>query len=233
MSNHLAKPLFIALLIGISTSVFAQNVGINTTGAAPSANAILDLNTGNSNNLGLIIPNVTLGASLSTFTPPIAHAATAGDKGMMVYNSSSANQPVGYYCWSGTSWTASGGGNLAFTAKDSSLQSTTSSTYQNAVTLTVSPGTYIITFSAELANNHYVDEDPPKGTWYKFTDGTHIFGNSVITSGDNAGFYIPVSLTTTMTFTSSSTLYLQYMEFANNTYLAYIKNAVIVAIKIS
>ena len=94
--------------IGFFNKANSQNVGINTTGATPSANAILDLNTGNSNNMGLIIPNVSL-TSLSTFSPPIKSAATAGDKGMMVYNTNAAvGSGVGYYYWSGTAWVGSG-----------------------------------------------------------------------------------------------------------------------------
>ena len=92
-----------------SASLFSQNVGINATGAAPSVNAILDLNTGNLNNTGVIIPNVTLGASLATFNPPIANAATAGDVGMMVYNIGGV-QAAGYYYWNGITWVNVGGG---------------------------------------------------------------------------------------------------------------------------
>lgn len=95
--------IFIILLfINSSLKLVAQNVGINTTAANPSPNAILDLNSGNSNNLGLIIPNVSLTA-LNIFNPPIANAATAGDVGMIVYNTNvSVGSGVGYYCWEGT-----------------------------------------------------------------------------------------------------------------------------------
>src|SRR5579872_3923935 len=105
---YLRASIFVLSLLLASPS-FSQNVGINTTGAAPSVNAILDLNTGNLNNTGVIIPNVTLGASLATFNPPIANAATAGDVGMMVYNVG-GTQAAGYYYWSGTTWVNVGGG---------------------------------------------------------------------------------------------------------------------------
>ena len=87
-------------------------MGINTSGSVPSSNAILDLNTGNAGNRGVLIPNVTLGASLSTFTPPMANAPNAGDKGMIVYNSVATNQPVGYYYWNGAAWVEVGSGSL-------------------------------------------------------------------------------------------------------------------------
>src|SRR5690242_8985659 len=97
--TYLKTGLFV-FFAGISTMLFSQNVGINTTGATPSTNAILDLNTGNANNVGVIIPSVTLGAALTTFSPPITGAATAADVGMMVYNSG-GTQAVGYYYWNG------------------------------------------------------------------------------------------------------------------------------------
>ena len=87
----------------MASGVFAQNVGINTTGATPSRNAILDLNTGNAYDMGLLIPHVTLGASLATFSPPIINAATTMDTGLMVYNMN-GSQPIGYYYWSGSTW---------------------------------------------------------------------------------------------------------------------------------
>ncbi len=102
------------LLTGITvlSTIFvakSQNVGINTTGSLPSVNSILDLNTGNANNLGLIIPNVSLSA-LGTFNPPIANPSTAGDVGMMVYNTNAAvGSGIGYYYWDGATWVSVGG----------------------------------------------------------------------------------------------------------------------------
>ena len=118
MKNIITKKILFPLFLLISALVNAQNIGINVTGTNPSINAILDLNTGNSNNYGLIIPNVTLGASLATFNPPIANAPTVGDKGMMVYNSVATNQPIGYYYWNGAAWVSVGGGGGAYTANN-------------------------------------------------------------------------------------------------------------------
>ncbi len=105
-----AKVLTLIILFGtgFAYSAMSQNAGINTTGAVPSINAILDLNTGNSYNMGLIIPHVTLGASLSTFSPPIKNATTVKDTGLMVYNMNGA-QPAGYYCWNGSAWVSVSG----------------------------------------------------------------------------------------------------------------------------
>lgn len=109
MKKNLRRNIFLFLLVSLSAILKAQNVGINISGALPSINSILDLNTGNANNLGLLIPNVTLGVSLATFNPPIANAPTAGDKGMMVYNSVATNQPIGYYYWNGATWVSVSG----------------------------------------------------------------------------------------------------------------------------
>jgi hypothetical protein len=97
----LLSVFFIILCNGI---LHSQNVGINTTGATPSANAILDLNTGNSNNMGVIIPNVQLTGALTTFNPPMAHAATTMDSGLIVYNTDPTINPIGIYYWSGNAW---------------------------------------------------------------------------------------------------------------------------------
>ncbi len=95
--------LVLASLIMGSTVSYAQNIGINTTGATPGINSILDLNTGNQYKLGLTIPHVELGVSLTTFSPPIANPATVNDTGMVVYNMAGP-QPVGVYYWNGITW---------------------------------------------------------------------------------------------------------------------------------
>jgi len=104
MRKNCFREILLLSLLPSATLLNAQNVGINTTGAIPSVNAILDLNTGNAQNLGLLIPRVVLGSSLTTFSPPLANAPTGLDSGMMVYNWQATNQPIGYYCWNGTNW---------------------------------------------------------------------------------------------------------------------------------
>lgn len=90
----------------ISTQIFGQNVGINSTGAAPSAWAMLDVAH---TTKGLLIPRVALLA--------INNASPIG-LGMpvstMVYNTATAgafpnNIIPGYYYWNGTKWVAFGG----------------------------------------------------------------------------------------------------------------------------
>ena len=75
----------------------AQNVSINTTGAAPNASAGLDIDF---TNKGLLIPRVAL--TITTSNAPIgAGIATS----LMVYNTATVNDVIpGYYYWDGTKW---------------------------------------------------------------------------------------------------------------------------------
>ncbi len=94
--------LLFALLCQIS---YAQNVGINSTGATPDASAILDVA---STSKGLLIPQVALTAT--NVAAPITSPATS----LLIYNTATVGGGFavspGYYYWSG-SWTrlASGG----------------------------------------------------------------------------------------------------------------------------
>jgi hypothetical protein len=88
-------------LIGILTQidfVFSQNVGINTTGAAPHASAMLDVDA---TNRGLLIPRVSL--TDVTVASPVTSPAT----GLLVYNTNAAvtgGNGTGFYYWTGTQW---------------------------------------------------------------------------------------------------------------------------------
>ncbi|HXD91718.1 MAG TPA: tail fiber domain-containing protein [Bacteroidia bacterium] len=68
------KLLNIFILIALSITIQAQNVGINNTGATPNATALLDLNTGNNfaspKGMGLLIPNVSLISTTDIITVP-------------------------------------------------------------------------------------------------------------------------------------------------------------------
>lgn len=88
--------LVISISFGIITN--AQNVGINATGAAPNADAILDIA---STNKGLLIPRVSIGNV--ALAAPIAAPTTS----LLVYNTNAAitgGTGVGYYYWDGTQW---------------------------------------------------------------------------------------------------------------------------------
>lgn len=73
----------------------AQNIGVNATGAAPDAGAMLDVS---STNKGLLIPRVNI-TNLATIAP-ITGSATVS---MLVYNTN-ATTGQGYYYWNGATW---------------------------------------------------------------------------------------------------------------------------------
>jgi len=97
--NSIKLSLACATMI-LSTSVFAQNVAINTTGLVANTSAMLDISSTNS---GLLIPRVALTAT--NLAGPIAGPATS----LMVYNTATASAGItavapGYYYWDGAQW---------------------------------------------------------------------------------------------------------------------------------
>lgn len=95
------KQLTLLVSTLLSAQLFAQNVGINATGAAPNASAALDVDMANK---GILIPRVAL-TSTATYAPVTGAATTS----LMVYNTATAgvfptNVTPGYYYWNGTAW---------------------------------------------------------------------------------------------------------------------------------
>ncbi len=96
------KQFKLLLITGLllSTQILAQNVGINATGAAPDASAMLDIVSANR---GLLIPRVALTATNAA--GPIAAPTTS----LLVYNTATAGAGLtavtpGYYYWDGAAW---------------------------------------------------------------------------------------------------------------------------------
>jgi hypothetical protein len=82
------------------SKTYAQNVGINSSGATPDATAGLDIDFSNK---GLLIPRVALTATNAA--GPITTPTTS----LLVYNTATAgsapnNVTPGYYFWTGTAW---------------------------------------------------------------------------------------------------------------------------------
>ena len=93
------KILLILIVVCPLSGIYAQNVGINTTGAAPNSSAILDLS--NTANMGFLPPSVALTATNA------AAPTTLPATGLIVYNTATAgvapnNVVVGYYYNAGT-----------------------------------------------------------------------------------------------------------------------------------
>jgi hypothetical protein len=95
MNRILQNFVFLSLLLSGSVSLIAQNVGINSTGAAPNGDAILDVS---STNKGLLIPRVSI--PNLTLIGPITGGSTTS---LLVYNTNVATG-IGYYYWDGNDW---------------------------------------------------------------------------------------------------------------------------------
>ena len=106
-------------------TLYAQNIGVNSTGTTPNASSILDLNTGNTftspNGKGLLPPNIALTSITDVVT------VTSPAVSLLVYNTATAGTGItavapGYYYYNGSKWVALGGadwqtsGNLGTTA---------------------------------------------------------------------------------------------------------------------
>lgn len=87
--------LLLGLVLLASSVSFSQNVGINTTGAAPDAGAGLDINF---NNKGVLVPRVNI-INLNTIAPITGSATTS----LLVYNTN-AGTGLGYHYWDGARW---------------------------------------------------------------------------------------------------------------------------------
>lgn len=94
-----------------TSSIFAQNVGINASGVVPDASAMLDVDVsalGASAKKGVLFPRVALTSVLDITTIP--SPATS----LYVYNTATAgtspnNVVPGFYYWNGTKWIAMSG----------------------------------------------------------------------------------------------------------------------------
>ena len=97
LSIIVISSIFINTNFFLPQQIIAQNVGINSTGAAPNTSAMLDVS---STNTGVLIPRVPL--TQTTSNAPIgAGVATS----LLVYNTATINDVTpGYYYWDGGKW---------------------------------------------------------------------------------------------------------------------------------
>ncbi len=86
---NISKTLFLVSLLFLSSISVSQNVGINTTGAAPHASSMLDIVSTSS---GLLIPRMT-----ATDKGNIALPAT----GLLIYQTDGV---AGFYYYTGAAW---------------------------------------------------------------------------------------------------------------------------------
>lgn len=89
--KKLSLAIFTILLLSIEGQLFAQNVGINSTGASGDGSAVLDLNSSPENDKGFLIPRLTT-AQRDGITSPA--------EGLQIYNLDCHN--INYY--NGSVW---------------------------------------------------------------------------------------------------------------------------------
>ena len=98
--------MFISTLLwrAAGDEVYAQGVGINTTGNNPSSYTLLDVDAGSDNNKGVLIPRIAL-SNVNTLAPI---TGTTGDVvSLLVYNTNASvtgGNGAGYYYWDGSRW---------------------------------------------------------------------------------------------------------------------------------
>ncbi len=111
--------IFVLFLWGV-TGGYAQNIGINSTGAAPNISALLDIDAAPGNNKGLLIPRISLLSTLDVTTIPTP--ATS----LLVYNNNVAmvGGALGYWYWDGVQWIQLGGTNWKLSGNSGIVDST-------------------------------------------------------------------------------------------------------------
>jgi trimeric autotransporter adhesin len=120
MSKNYIHILSLLISFFLTVSTFAQNLGINTTGAEADESAMVDID---SNNKGLLIPRVSLTSTTDVVTIPNPAYS------LMVFNLATAGVPPndvnpGYYYWDGTQWVKIGA-NAWFTRGNNGTNPTT------------------------------------------------------------------------------------------------------------
>lgn len=111
------KPTTALLLLSLFPSAFAQNIGINVTGSAPAASALLDIDGSAlpaNGQRGLLIPRMALTAT------NVAAPVTAPATSLLIYNTATAgvapnNVSPGFYYWGGAAWIRFGTGTTDWT----------------------------------------------------------------------------------------------------------------------
>jgi len=113
--NKILLNFSIAAALFSVTTINAQNIGINGSGAAPNGDAMLDVS---STTKGLLIPRVNI-ANLSTIAPVTGGSTTS----LLVYNTN-ATSGVGYYYWNGTKWVNMSGDDWKLTGNSGTVAGT-------------------------------------------------------------------------------------------------------------
>ena len=164
------KVLALAASSCFLTHVSMAQVGIGTS--SPAGSAMLDVTA---TNKGFLPPRVDLTSSTdaSTISSPVA--------GLLVYCTGAGGLSAGYYYWSGSVWTALGGGSNFYTA-DGTLSGNRTVSTASGYALTFSPKT-IFNPSLTAASG----------------SATGIYANPTLTAAANSDVLVGVDIDPTIT----------------------------------
>jgi hypothetical protein len=107
------RPVSLLLILSGTLKMYSQNVGINATGASANTSAMLDITSGSSGTLGLLIPRMTQAQRTGIATLPAAAQGlvvyqTDGVQGFY-YNTSTTTTPAwSYLNASSAGWSTTG-----------------------------------------------------------------------------------------------------------------------------
>lgn len=173
------KYFFLLLIIFFSTiKLTAQNIGINSTGAAPDNSAMLDVSA---TNKGMLVPRMTSSQRIVISSPA---------QGLLVYQT---DAPSGFYFYNGSLWNL-----LPVQAPGSYNFSFTNSTSQGFNASTATKASFPVqNFANNVTFTNSSFTAPATGI-YSFSVNMLMYGNSATST--NMGFYVNNVARSTSTF---------------------------------
>ena len=188
--------------------------------------------TGDTGPQGITGPTGAQGATGAGVTGPTGNTGSQGGTG-----STGPAGPTGSNGTNGATGATgptgpAGSGGVSVTQSESLAVSgpSNNTTLVTKTSLALQPGSYVLTFSAEIAGKCSGGCD-----FYQFDDGTTVYGSgspALDGSTSTLSDYVPISHTVYVTYASGATVNIKYSGFNSNT-PAYIRNARIVAMKVN
>lgn len=172
------SPILLCSALLLAGIVHGQNIGINSSGAAPDASAMLDIT---SNSSGLLIPRMTEAQKNAIVTPAA---------GLLIYQTNNAD---GFYYYDGTIWLLLGGmaWNLTGNAGTNAATNFIGTTDNNALRVgTNNSFRFEFTTNGRLRSEDNGSAAEPTYSWFGL-------------GGTTTGMYRPASNTLALSTTST------------------------------
>lgn len=168
MKKMKSKIFFLVIACSFQQIIFAQNIGINSTGTTPDKSAILDVSA---TDKGMLVPRMTTAQRTAINSPA---------KGLLVYQTEA---PSGFYFYDGASWNLlvkEIPGKFNFNFK-SAISLGFNANQKTIVTYDVQKYLNNVNFSSNTFT-------APSSGIYSLTTNLYIYGNSATTA--SMGFYV-------------------------------------------